>query len=113
MELPFTNLEVAFILLAFVIFSLFTLASIYSDPHDNKEDDEGEKKMRESKKKKNRRKKIKLNFTTTKGTSILLRECNSFPSCKFMQQVKYMLASFSLMSDCVDQISETKYVQYM
>nr|XP_038034639.1 small integral membrane protein 31 [Anas platyrhynchos]XP_038034640.1 small integral membrane protein 31 [Anas platyrhynchos] len=37
MELPFTNLEVAFILLAFVIFSLFTLASIYSDPHDNKE----------------------------------------------------------------------------
>uniref|UniRef100_A0A8C8B942 Small integral membrane protein 31 n=1 Tax=Otus sunia TaxID=257818 RepID=A0A8C8B942_9STRI len=33
MELPFTNLEVAFILLAFVIFSLFTLASIYSDPH--------------------------------------------------------------------------------
>uniref|UniRef100_A0A8B9R1Q1 Small integral membrane protein 31 n=2 Tax=Anas TaxID=8835 RepID=A0A8B9R1Q1_ANAPL len=38
MELPFTNLEVAFILLAFVIFSLFTLASIYSDPHDNKEE---------------------------------------------------------------------------
>ncbi|XP_042663772.1 small integral membrane protein 31 [Tyto alba] len=37
MELPFTNLEVAFILLAFVIFSLFTLASIYSDPHGNKE----------------------------------------------------------------------------
>lgn len=37
MELPFTNLEAAFILLAFVIFSLFTLASIYSDPHDNKE----------------------------------------------------------------------------
>ncbi|PKU47860.1 hypothetical protein llap_1840 [Limosa lapponica baueri] len=37
MELPFTNLEVAFILLAFVIFSLFTLASIYSDPLDNKE----------------------------------------------------------------------------
>uniref|UniRef100_A0A8C4TWK7 Uncharacterized protein n=1 Tax=Falco tinnunculus TaxID=100819 RepID=A0A8C4TWK7_FALTI len=30
MELPFTNLEVAFILLAFVIFSLFTLASIYT-----------------------------------------------------------------------------------
>ncbi|XP_067875803.1 small integral membrane protein 31-like, partial [Heterodontus francisci] len=32
MELPFTNLEVAFILLAFVIFSLFTLMSIYSSP---------------------------------------------------------------------------------
>lgn len=32
MELPFTNLEVAFILLAFVIFTLFILASIYSDP---------------------------------------------------------------------------------
>uniref|UniRef100_A0A803V8W5 Small integral membrane protein 31 n=1 Tax=Ficedula albicollis TaxID=59894 RepID=A0A803V8W5_FICAL len=37
MELPFTNLEVAFILLAFIIFTLFTLASIYSDSHDNKE----------------------------------------------------------------------------
>ncbi|XP_059577890.1 small integral membrane protein 31 [Alligator mississippiensis] len=35
MELPFTNLEVAFILLAFVIFSLFSLASIYSDPRDH------------------------------------------------------------------------------
>uniref|UniRef100_A0A8C2Y4V8 Small integral membrane protein 31 n=1 Tax=Coturnix japonica TaxID=93934 RepID=A0A8C2Y4V8_COTJA len=38
MELPFTNLEVAFILLAFVIFSLFTLASIYSDPYGKKEE---------------------------------------------------------------------------
>uniref|UniRef100_A0A8C3XSD2 SIM31 protein n=1 Tax=Chelydra serpentina TaxID=8475 RepID=A0A8C3XSD2_CHESE len=35
MELPFTNLEIAFILLAFVIFSLFILASIYSDPDEN------------------------------------------------------------------------------
>uniref|UniRef100_A0A8C6VRM0 Small integral membrane protein 31 n=1 Tax=Naja naja TaxID=35670 RepID=A0A8C6VRM0_NAJNA len=32
MELPFTKLEVAFILLAFVIFTLFILASIYSEP---------------------------------------------------------------------------------
>lgn len=32
MELPFTNLEMAFILLAFVIFSLFTAASIYTNP---------------------------------------------------------------------------------
>ncbi|MEE6461076.1 hypothetical protein FKM82_001184 [Ascaphus truei] len=32
MELPFTNLEVAFILLAFIIFTLFSLASIYSEP---------------------------------------------------------------------------------
>lgn len=56
MELPFTNLEVAFILLAFVIFSLFTLASIYSDPHDNKEEEcstqEGYKKRIKSNKKK-------------------------------------------------------------
>ncbi|NWI29293.1 SIM31 protein, partial [Sula dactylatra] len=56
MELPFTNLEVAFILLAFVIFSLFTLASIYSDPHDNKEEEsstqEEYKKRRKSNKKK-------------------------------------------------------------
>ncbi|CAM2113144.1 unnamed protein product [Caretta caretta] len=35
MELPFTNLETAFILMAFVIFSLFILASIYSDPDEN------------------------------------------------------------------------------
>uniref|UniRef100_A0A5F9DR42 Small integral membrane protein 31 n=1 Tax=Oryctolagus cuniculus TaxID=9986 RepID=A0A5F9DR42_RABIT len=41
MELPFTNLEVAFILLAFVIFSLFTLASIYTNPD---EQNEGKKK---------------------------------------------------------------------
>ncbi|NXF69302.1 SIM31 protein, partial [Ciccaba nigrolineata] len=56
MELPFTNLEVAFILLAFVIFSLFTLASIYSDPHGNKEEEsstqEEHKKRRKSNKKK-------------------------------------------------------------
>ncbi|KAB0343170.1 hypothetical protein FD755_020126 [Muntiacus reevesi] len=37
MELPFTNLEMAFILLAFVIFSFFTLASIYTDPDEKNE----------------------------------------------------------------------------
>ncbi|XP_025978700.1 small integral membrane protein 31 [Dromaius novaehollandiae] len=56
MELPFTNLEVAFILLAFVIFSLFTLASIYSDPQDNNEEEcfiqEVHKKRSKSNKKK-------------------------------------------------------------
>lgn len=41
MELPFTNLEVAFILLAFFIFSLFTLASIYTSPNER---NEGKKK---------------------------------------------------------------------
>ncbi|XP_050751535.1 small integral membrane protein 31 [Gymnogyps californianus] len=51
MELPFTNLEVAFILLAFVIFSLFTLASIYSDPHDNKEEKEVYKRRKKKKRK--------------------------------------------------------------
>ncbi|XP_038648978.1 small integral membrane protein 31-like [Scyliorhinus canicula] len=40
MELPFTNLEVAFILLAFVIFSLFTLMSIYSNPQLETTEDE-------------------------------------------------------------------------
>uniref|UniRef100_A0A7N4UXM9 Small integral membrane protein 31 n=1 Tax=Sarcophilus harrisii TaxID=9305 RepID=A0A7N4UXM9_SARHA len=52
MELPFTNLELAFILLAFVVFSLFTLASIYSDPEernagkwDNERKGEKEKKF--------------------------------------------------------------------
>lgn len=37
MELPFTSLEMAFILLAFVIFSLFTLASIYTNPDERNE----------------------------------------------------------------------------
>uniref|UniRef100_A0A4W3IPE1 Small integral membrane protein 31 n=1 Tax=Callorhinchus milii TaxID=7868 RepID=A0A4W3IPE1_CALMI len=32
MEPPFTNLEVTFILLAFIMLTLFTLASIYSSP---------------------------------------------------------------------------------
>ncbi|CAH6787007.1 Smim31 [Phodopus roborovskii] len=37
MEIPFTNLEMAFILLAFFIFSLFTLASIYTNPNERNE----------------------------------------------------------------------------
>ncbi|NXW60079.1 SIM31 protein, partial [Eurystomus gularis] len=57
MELPFTNLEVAFILLAFVIFSLFTLASIYSEPHDNKEEEKRKEKKRKEKKREKKRKK--------------------------------------------------------
>ncbi|KAJ8399288.1 hypothetical protein AAFF_G00413260 [Aldrovandia affinis] len=32
MELPFTNFELAFILIAFVVFTLFSLASVYSEP---------------------------------------------------------------------------------
>lgn len=57
MELPFTNLEVAFILLAFLIFSLFTLASIYTDPNERNEDEdlhlkEKRRKRKEFKKKK-------------------------------------------------------------
>ncbi|CAL8330422.1 unnamed protein product [Merluccius merluccius] len=32
MELPFTAFELTFILIAFIIFSLFTLASIYYQP---------------------------------------------------------------------------------
>uniref|UniRef100_A0A7N5P7N6 Small integral membrane protein 31 n=1 Tax=Ailuropoda melanoleuca TaxID=9646 RepID=A0A7N5P7N6_AILME len=58
MELPFTRLEMAFILLAFVIFSLFTLASIYTNPDERNEEEEHQikdekKKRKESKKKKN------------------------------------------------------------
>uniref|UniRef100_A0A2K5CL68 Small integral membrane protein 31 n=1 Tax=Aotus nancymaae TaxID=37293 RepID=A0A2K5CL68_AOTNA len=56
MEFPFTNLEMAFILLAFVIFSLFTLASIYTTPDDSNQEEEHEikeKKRKKSKKKKN------------------------------------------------------------
>uniref|UniRef100_A0A2K5KS41 Small integral membrane protein 31 n=1 Tax=Cercocebus atys TaxID=9531 RepID=A0A2K5KS41_CERAT len=52
MELPYTNLEMAFILLAFVIFSLFTLASIYTTPDDSNEEEEHEIKGREKKRKK-------------------------------------------------------------
>ncbi|XP_038304536.1 small integral membrane protein 31, partial [Canis lupus familiaris] len=47
MELPFTSLEIAFILLAFVIFSLFTLASIYTNPDERNEDKNHKKKIRE------------------------------------------------------------------
>ncbi|KAF6307201.1 small integral membrane protein 31 [Rhinolophus ferrumequinum] len=58
MELPFTNLEIAFILLAFVIFSLFTVASIYTNPDERNEEEEyqikkEEKKIKKSGKKKN------------------------------------------------------------
>lgn len=62
MELPFTNLEVAFILLAFVIFSLFTLASIYSDPHGNKEE---ERSMQEEYKKRRKSKNKKIQSSMT------------------------------------------------
>uniref|UniRef100_A0A8C4S3A8 Small integral membrane protein 31 n=1 Tax=Erpetoichthys calabaricus TaxID=27687 RepID=A0A8C4S3A8_ERPCA len=37
MELPFSNFEIAFILIAFIVFSLFTLASIYSQPEEDPE----------------------------------------------------------------------------
>lgn len=58
MELPFTNLEIAFILLAFVIFSLFTVASIYTNPDESNEEEEYQikkekKKIKKSGKKKN------------------------------------------------------------
>ncbi|KAF6097227.1 small integral membrane protein 31 [Phyllostomus discolor] len=51
MELPFTNLEMAFILLAFVIFSLFTAASIYTDPDPAERNEEEEHQIKEKKKK--------------------------------------------------------------
>ncbi|KAM5264309.1 small integral membrane protein 31 [Ctenodactylus gundi] len=51
MEFPFTNLEMAFILLAFVIFSLFTLASIYTTPDDRNEEEEHEIKEKKKKRK--------------------------------------------------------------
>uniref|UniRef100_A0A287DAW8 Small integral membrane protein 31 n=1 Tax=Ictidomys tridecemlineatus TaxID=43179 RepID=A0A287DAW8_ICTTR len=57
MELPFTNLEVAFILLAFVIFSLFTLASIYTSPDDKNEEEEFQIKEEKKKRKEFRKKK--------------------------------------------------------
>ncbi|KAL4675213.1 hypothetical protein H8957_008758 [Semnopithecus entellus] len=56
MELPYTNLEMAFILLAFVIFSLFTLASIYTTPDDSNEEEEHEIKGKEKKRKKSEKK---------------------------------------------------------
>ncbi|XP_041529987.1 small integral membrane protein 31, partial [Microtus oregoni] len=51
MELPFTNLEMAFILLAFFIFSLFSLASIYTNPNERNEG-KTEKRGREKERKK-------------------------------------------------------------
>lgn len=55
MELPFTNLEMAFILLAFVIFSFFTLASIYTNPNERNEEEEHQ--IKEKKRKKSGKKK--------------------------------------------------------
>uniref|UniRef100_A0A8C3YK62 Small integral membrane protein 31 n=1 Tax=Catagonus wagneri TaxID=51154 RepID=A0A8C3YK62_9CETA len=51
MELPFTSLETAFILLAFVIFSFFTLASIYTNPDDRSEEEEHQVKEKKKKRK--------------------------------------------------------------
>ncbi|KAJ8247397.1 hypothetical protein GJAV_G00245920 [Gymnothorax javanicus] len=39
MELPFTNFELAFILIAFVVFSMFSLASVLSQPHTKREEE--------------------------------------------------------------------------
>ncbi|XP_034879082.1 small integral membrane protein 31, partial [Mirounga leonina] len=55
MELPFTRLEMAFILLAFVIFSLFTLASIYTNPDERNEEEEEERKRKKEKERKKER----------------------------------------------------------
>lgn len=57
MELPFTNLEIAFILLAFVIFSLFTVASIYTNPDERNEEEEYQIKKEKKKIKKPGKKK--------------------------------------------------------
>ncbi|MGH0166801.1 UNVERIFIED_CONTAM: hypothetical protein FKN15_051574 [Acipenser sinensis] len=40
MELPFSNLEIIFILIAFTVFSMITLASIYSEPEDEAKEKE-------------------------------------------------------------------------
>ncbi|XP_044081902.1 small integral membrane protein 31 [Neovison vison] len=55
MELPFTRLEMAFILLAFVIFSLFTLASIYTNPDERNEEKERERKKERKKRREGRK----------------------------------------------------------
>ncbi|XP_071600349.1 small integral membrane protein 31 [Heliangelus exortis] len=72
MELPFTNLEVAFILLAFVIFSLFTLASVYTDPHDNKEEREKERKREREKERKREREKERKKETNKQTNKLKL-----------------------------------------
>ncbi|KAG8592572.1 hypothetical protein GDO81_000547 [Engystomops pustulosus] len=74
MELPFTKLEIAFILLAFIIFSLFSLASIYSEPDKGHEDKEvqGEEKGQEKKEKK------KLQQCWNSRSSIDLWCCNEY-----------------------------------
>lgn len=59
MELPFTNLEIAFILLAFIIFSLFSLASIYSEPDQSNDEENLQTPIKEIKEKKNKRKRIR------------------------------------------------------
>ncbi|XP_029115074.1 small integral membrane protein 31-like [Scleropages formosus] len=39
MEVPFTNLELAFILIAFMVFSMFSLASVLSNRNDRAQDE--------------------------------------------------------------------------
>ncbi|XP_061102832.1 small integral membrane protein 31-like isoform X1 [Conger conger] len=39
MALPFTNFEIAFILIAFIVVTLFSLASVFSQPNTKREED--------------------------------------------------------------------------
>ncbi|XP_071261122.1 small integral membrane protein 31-like, partial [Salvelinus alpinus] len=54
MELPFTGLELAFIIIAFIVFSLFGLASVCTQPDTEREREEGEGKGREREREKER-----------------------------------------------------------
>ncbi|XP_069099985.1 small integral membrane protein 31 isoform X2 [Pleurodeles waltl] len=70
MALPFTNLEVAFILLAFVIFSIFTLASIYSEPEEDSAERRGWLPQGHRKKTKFSRKKAKASPGATSRVEV-------------------------------------------
>ncbi|KAL4640378.1 hypothetical protein GN956_G12315 [Arapaima gigas] len=51
MEVPFSNLELAFILIAFMVFSLFSLASVLSNRNKESPKEEYAKLKRTSKRK--------------------------------------------------------------
>uniref|UniRef100_V9L4H8 Small integral membrane protein 31 n=1 Tax=Callorhinchus milii TaxID=7868 RepID=V9L4H8_CALMI len=72
MEPPFTNLEVTFILLAFVMLTLFTLASIYSSPaSEDPEDEKIKQELSWNMKRKKHRKKMKENPSISSTIQII------------------------------------------
>ncbi|OCT57148.1 hypothetical protein XELAEV_18003937mg [Xenopus laevis] len=91
MELPFSNLEVAFILLAFTVFSIFSLASVYSEPEQaNTEDIHGIPKdciNRTRSKKKKKNSSVRADIVEAIEVSDISQKKTSFPSACCPEQI--------------------------